>query len=105
MLTQLTRLTVSNPKKMPFHKEASSYLKSLIKNRRRRLRNAEINGTIDHWFEDSIVKKQIEYYEYSNFKDKQSIRSVVRANWKNTGKLFALRSFKNDEETQLGVID
>src|SRR2546423_286889 len=89
---------------LKFHKEASAFLKSSIRNRRRP-RNTEINGTIDHWLEDSIAKKQIKYYENSDFKNTQEIRdrSVFRANWKNN--IFALKSFKNDKETQHEVID
>ena len=55
------------------------------------------NKFID-WFDEAISRKQIEYYEYNGFSNIQEICSggfgkVYRANWRNTYRYFALKSF------------
>ena len=50
------------------------------------------------WLEKSISDGYISYYEYSEFKNIQllgngSFGSVVRANWKNTDTILALKFF------------
>ena len=65
------------------------------------------NEYID-WIEKSIVER-INYYEYSDFKNIQKIGSgsygnVVRANWKNPDRFFALKSFNNDDQTLKEVV-
>ncbi|POG74949.1 kinase-like domain-containing protein [Rhizophagus irregularis DAOM 181602=DAOM 197198] len=51
------------------------------------------------WLEKSIANEYLNYYEYSEFKNLESIGNgshgnVVRANWKNAGNFFALKTFK-----------
>ncbi len=63
----------------------------------------ESNSYID-WLEKSITDEYFNHYEYSDFKNLQSIGSgsfgnVIRANWKNTNHFFALKSFNNDKIT------
>ena len=63
----------------------------------------ESNFYID-WLEKSITNEYLNHYEYSNFKNLQSIGSgsfgnVTRANWKDNNRLFALKSFNNDKMT------
>jgi serine/threonine protein kinase len=53
-----------------------------------------------NWIEESITKKHIKYYEYEQFHNIKEIGSggfgkVYRANWKNSPKYFALKSFFN----------
>ena len=53
------------------------------------------------WLENSISDEHFRYYEYSDFKNIQTIGkgsfgNVVRVNWKDTDLFFALKSFKND---------
>ncbi|RGB25790.1 kinase-like domain-containing protein [Rhizophagus diaphanus] len=60
------------------------------------------------WLEKSIAEEFITYYEYSEFKNPQTIGkgsfgNVTRSNWKNTNKYFALKSF-NDDKTILKEI-
>ncbi|GBB90062.1 hypothetical protein RclHR1_16940003 [Rhizophagus clarus] len=50
------------------------------------------------WIEDVIEKNQLKYYEYNEFTNLQKIGTggfgkVYRANWKNSEKHFALKSF------------
>ncbi len=52
------------------------------------------------WIEDAISRKHIKYYEYQHFSNFQEIGfgrygKAHRANWKNTHKYFALKSFYN----------
>ncbi|RIA81422.1 hypothetical protein C1645_881628 [Glomus cerebriforme] len=59
---------------------------------------------LNFWLDNSIAEEHIKYYEYSNFKNfhqigRGSYGNVVRANWKNSDRLFALKSFNNDEQT------
>ena len=61
------------------------------------------------WLEKSIIDKYINYYEYSDFKNLQSIGeggigNVMRANWK-SNHFFALKSFKNDKATLKEVVN
>ena len=51
-----------------------------------------------NWIEEAIAKKFFKYYEYEHFSNIQKIGSgsfgeVYRANWKNSLKYFALKSF------------
>ena len=55
------------------------------------------NEWID-WINDAITKKLIKYYEYEYFYNIEEIGSgsfgtVYRANWKNSNKCLALKSF------------
>ncbi|UZO07138.1 uncharacterized protein OCT59_027436 [Rhizophagus irregularis] len=59
-----------------------------------------------NWLEKSIADEYLNYYEYSEFKNLKpigngSFGSVVRANWKNAGNFFALKTFKNNCNTTL----
>ncbi|RIA88911.1 hypothetical protein C1645_825584 [Glomus cerebriforme] len=59
---------------------------------------------LNYWLENSIAEEHIKYYEYSNFTNIQQIGrgsygNVVRVNWKNSDRFFALKSFNNDEQT------
>src|SRR4051794_27227989 len=61
------------------------------------------------WLNHSIADEHIKYYEYSDFKIIQQIGegsygNVVYANWKNSDRFFALKSFKNDEQTLNEVV-
>ena len=63
-----------------------------------------------NWLEKSITDEYISHYEYSDFKNLQSIGSgsfgnVIRANWKNTNHFFALKSFNNDKITLKEVVN
>ena len=67
---------------------------------------ADINDSNEYidWLEDSIAKEYINYYEYSEFENIQplgngSYGSVVRANWKNTDTILALKYFNNQAST------
>ncbi|GBB88065.1 hypothetical protein RclHR1_01460015 [Rhizophagus clarus] len=51
-----------------------------------------------NWIEEAIDKEHIKYFEYNEFNNFQEIGTggfgkVYRANWKNLGKYFALKSF------------
>ncbi|RGB37964.1 kinase-like domain-containing protein [Rhizophagus diaphanus] len=59
-----------------------------------------------NWLEKSIADEYLNYYEYSEFKNLKpigngSFGSVIRANWKNSGNFFALKTFKNNCNTTL----
>ena len=61
------------------------------------------------WLNNSIAEEHIKYYEYSDFKDIQQIGSgsygnVVRGNWKNSDRFFALKSFNDDKQSLKEVI-
>ena len=63
-----------------------------------------------NWLENSITDKYISYYEYSDFKNLQSIGNgssgnVIRANWKNADDFFVLKSFSNDKVTLKEVVN
>uniref|UniRef100_U9U092 non-specific serine/threonine protein kinase n=1 Tax=Rhizophagus irregularis (strain DAOM 181602 / DAOM 197198 / MUCL 43194) TaxID=747089 RepID=U9U092_RHIID len=58
------------------------------------------------WLEKSIANEYLNYYEYSEFKNSELIGSgshgsVFRANRKNAGNFFALKTFKNYDNTML----
>jgi hypothetical protein len=62
------------------------------------------------WLEKSISNEFLNYYEYSEFNNLVYIGSgsygtVVRANWKNTDKLVALKTFIHDRITLKEVVD
>ncbi|GBC03666.1 hypothetical protein RclHR1_05250002 [Rhizophagus clarus] len=67
--------------------------------------NTEFNTTGDSnewitWIEDAIEKKYFKYYEFNHFSNIQEVGSgtfgsVYRANWKNSNKYFALKSFSH----------
>ena len=53
-----------------------------------------------NWIEEAISKKYIKYYDYEYFYDIKEVGSghfgkVYRANWKNSNKHLALKSFFN----------
>ncbi len=61
-----------------------------------------------NWLEKSITDEYFNHYEYSDFKNLQSIGNgsfgnVMRANWKN--RFFALKSFNNDKITLKEVVN
>ena len=56
------------------------------------------------WLEKSITDGYLDYYDYSEFKDIQKLGSgaygsVVRANWKDTDTILALKSFNKQTST------
>ncbi|EXX50158.1 uncharacterized protein OCT59_023665 [Rhizophagus irregularis] len=67
--------------------------------------NIELNTTENsnewiNWIDEAITKHYFKHYEYKHFNDIQEIGSggfgkVYRANWKNSDKFFALKSFFN----------
>ncbi len=62
------------------------------------------------WIEKSITDEYFKHYGYTDFKNLQSIGigsfgNVMRANWKNTNRLFALKSFNNDKITLKEVVN
>ena len=68
------------------------------------------NDNKSDWLERSISEEHIKYYEYSDFINiqpigKGSFGNVDRANWKNTDRIFALKSFNNDETTLNEIIN
>ena len=72
-------------------------------------KNKDVNYYID-WLEKSIENEYFNHYEYSEFKNLKPIGSgsygsVVRANWKNTDSLFALKTFNNDKTTLKEVVN
>src|SRR5947199_282991 len=68
-------------------------------------------GTIVDGFINRLESNEyVKYFEYSNFENLKSIGkgsygSVFRANWKNSDKFFALKSFNNDETTLHQIIN
>ncbi len=68
----------------------------------------ELDNHID-WLEESISNEYLNYYEYLNFKDIQSIGNgafgrVSYANWKDTDNIFSLKSFDNHNSTLKEVV-
>ncbi|PKY42953.1 kinase-like protein, partial [Rhizophagus irregularis] len=68
----------------------------------------DLNYYID-WLNYSISEEHIRYYEYSDFTNIQQIGkgsygTVFCVNWKNSNRLFALKSFNNNEETLKEVV-
>ncbi|GBB93164.1 hypothetical protein RclHR1_02120016 [Rhizophagus clarus] len=62
-----------------------------------------------NWIEGAITKNYFKHYEYKHFSDIQEIGSggfgkVYRANWKNSDKYFALKSFFNLNNTTVKEI-
>ncbi|GES90021.1 kinase-like domain-containing protein [Rhizophagus clarus] len=74
--------------------------------------NAEtINNSNDwyKWVEEAISKKHIKYYEIENFSNIQEIGSggfakVYSANWKNSHKCYAIKSFFNINDATVKAI-
>ena len=69
---------------------------------------AKDSNYYNDWLNNSI-EQHIKYYEYSDFRNIQQIGSgsygkVVRGNWKNTNRFFALKSFNNDKQTLKEVV-
>ncbi len=67
------------------------------------------NEGID-WIEKSIIDEHINYLEYSNFKHLKpighgSFGNVVRANWKQTDCIYALKSFSNEKTILKEVVN
>ncbi|RIA78677.1 hypothetical protein C1645_842652 [Glomus cerebriforme] len=63
-----------------------------------------------NWLENSITNEYYTYYKYSEFTNLNPIGcgaygKVIRANWKNTDKLFALKIFNNDKTTLKEVVN
>ena len=70
--------------------------------------STEIKDYID-WLNNSIAEEHIKYFKYSDFKNIQPIGrgsygNVVRVNWKNSYRLFALKSFNNNENALKEVV-
>lgn len=70
----------------------------------------ETNETNIDWLENSITKEYLNYYEYSDFNNIQPIGNgsygrVVRVNWRNIDRLFALKTFNDDKLTLKEVIN
>ena len=68
----------------------------------------DLNYYID-WLNGSIEEGHIKYYEYSGFNNIQQLGSgsygnVVKCNWKNSDRFFALKSFNNDKQTLKEVV-
>ena len=63
-----------------------------------------------NWLEEAIAKDYFKHYEYKHFYNVQKIGSggfgvVYRANWKNSEKYFALKSFtKLDDITVKEIV-
>jgi serine/threonine protein kinase len=60
--------------------------------------------------EKLISERRIEYYEYSDFKNlrligKGAFGNVFRANWKDSTRYFALKSFNNDKQTLKKIVE
>jgi serine/threonine protein kinase len=72
-------------------------------------KNTESKDYID-WLNNSIAEQHIKYYDYSDFKNFQQLGSgaygnVVRVNWKNSNRFFAIKSFNNDEQILGKVVE
>ena len=65
--------------------------------------NVEITDNSNEWvtwIEEAISKKYFKYYEFKHFNNIQEVGTggnakVYRANWKNSHRYFALKSFFN----------
>jgi hypothetical protein len=75
--------------------------------------NAELINNFDdlnRWIEDAISKKLVKYYEFEQFNNIQEIGygnfgKVCCANWKNSSKRHAIKSFFNiDSATAKAII-
>jgi serine/threonine protein kinase len=96
---------------MSFLKSLKLKFKKVIEKNSPNVVKTNDNEIIDYnnWLETSINNGCIEYFEYSNFENIQSIGrgtfgSVVRANWKNTNKFYALKSFNNEEAALFKIV-
>ncbi|CAG8720316.1 13107_t:CDS:2, partial [Funneliformis mosseae] len=76
------------------------------------LNDAEVSDSTIYidWLEKIVTEEYFNFYEYSDFKNKQPIGSgsfgnIVRANWKNTDRFFALKSFNHDKVTLKEVVN
>ena len=64
----------------------------------------------DNWIDEAISKKHIKYYEYEYFHNIEKIGTgsfgnVYRANWKNSPRHLALKSFFNfDNSTAKEIV-
>ncbi|GBC45074.2 kinase-like domain-containing protein [Rhizophagus irregularis DAOM 181602=DAOM 197198] len=74
--------------------------------------NAELvnnSNDLNKWIEEAISKKLIKYYEFDLFYDIQEIGfggfgKVSRANWKNSHKRYAIKSFFNINDATVKAI-
>jgi hypothetical protein len=62
--------------------------------------NTENKNEWINWIEEAIDKEHMKYYEYKEFNKFQEVGTgsfgkVYRANWKNSEKCFALKSFSS----------
>ncbi|CAB4379639.1 unnamed protein product [Rhizophagus irregularis] len=62
-----------------------------------------------NWIEEGLSKKLIKYYEFEQFYNLQEVGSggfgkVQRANWKNSHKYYALKSFSTFNDTTIKEI-
>ncbi|GBC04648.1 hypothetical protein RclHR1_00580013 [Rhizophagus clarus] len=69
----------------------------------------ESNNYIN-WIENSISDEYLNYYEYSDLENIQSVGGgnfgkVFRANWKNTDTVLALKSFNNNKLTLKEIVN
>jgi hypothetical protein len=70
----------------------------------------DLNETNIDWLEKSITDEYLNYYEYFEFKNIQTIGSgsygrVVRVNWKTTDRFFVLKTFNDDKSTLKEVVN
>jgi hypothetical protein len=74
--------------------------------------NAELINNLNDWnkwIEEAISRKLIKYYEFDQFYNLQNIGSggfgkVYRANWKNSHKSYAIKSFFNINDATVKAI-
>ncbi|CAB4379636.1 unnamed protein product [Rhizophagus irregularis] len=74
--------------------------------------NAELisnSNDLNKWIEEAISKKVFKYYEFEQFYNIQEIGSggfgkVYRANWKNSHKRYAIKSFFNINDATVKAI-
>ena len=62
------------------------------------------------WLEKAVTNEYLDFFEYSEFRNIQSIGSgsfgsIFRANWKNTDTIFALKFFNNQKTTLKEVVN
>ncbi|RIA81104.1 kinase-like domain-containing protein [Glomus cerebriforme] len=67
-----------------------------------------INDYID-WLEKSVANEYFNYFEYSEFKNLETIGSgsygnIIRANWKNAENFFVLKTFNKNDKTTIKEI-
>ncbi|UZO03976.1 uncharacterized protein OCT59_024375 [Rhizophagus irregularis] len=66
----------------------------------KQMKNTENTNEWINWIEEAVDKEHLNYYQYNQFTNIQEIGTggfgkVYRANWKNTKKQLALKSFFN----------